>query len=913
MSLQWRIEQQIRRELRDKHTPQKEPKGLHVALSQPVEQAATQIEAVKDSEEREIKKKPEMNLGEMKLLQKLRKLTMASDVDDTELKSIAQSLVKKGFKTESLKDKYKALQWAAESGHYHFARLLILNGHFRQTSPEFIENKDPDSNRQRHNLVNLTPFQLASREGHIDILHLILSHRQSMIDKVSNHIALSYAIYGRHLDVVKLLVEDDRVPIDLNIVGSSGLTDLQIAVEQASTGMVESVLSDSKAILNFVGIGSSGPLHMAAESGNIEILKILLAHPGIDPNDRDSNGSTPLIKAAENKHMDTVQILLDQGADINPSNDAGDTPLLRALQKGNLPLSQLFLDRPDLNVNATNAQGWTALMYAASYGCTISVSKLLKYGNIDVKYRVRTTELQWGSLPVTQYRSAFDISTANGFRHVEQLLSFFNDSAMSNEEVLGNVDYGYCSWGRRRRRSSPNVNDYRVESVGIQELNNKCFYDPHITENPGLESQEAFNYLPGNEYLDHNSAISVNEGAQATSYSTSAYSVAQGSSVYYSSTLGNGYTTTATTEWDNYTTTPTTIEWDNYTTTPTTTEWDNYTAPVISHLTSSTIKSSLTIHNDITTTTVNTINGAQESILPTGINNQPSVLTQGSKTHPLSTLLKSTGYLSNDVSTMNSSSVSSSVTTQIQTQTHTMQAVNKNDAINWAIAVPATAAGVVTTSLAAWALKLQREGAYKADETARILESLDRNLISILSVVRVAKGLITREQTTNVPGEDEEEDNDDGSDSGSGGESGAAVLQALQHVVSSMEEFTAQVESPNLPSIIDENCHDSYSNYTCEDHGIHPDEVRNQIESLKLVHHRHQVEPNSPHKVISSSLPGTNVETDEFSMENKEIESGLRYDSGFKNWNNLELSDEDNDSFNSLHEQISQDPEWLDY
>jgi hypothetical protein len=99
---------------------------------------------------------------------------------------------------------------------------------------------------------------------------------------------------------------------------------------------------------------------------------------------------------------------------------------LTALAKGQLPLAQLFLDCSDLRVNTTSGNGVTALMMAASLGCSLSISKLLRHSDIDVHYRVQTTEMLWGSLPVTKEWSAQEIASSKGFRYLEDLLSTFS-------------------------------------------------------------------------------------------------------------------------------------------------------------------------------------------------------------------------------------------------------------------------------------------------------------------------------------------------------------------------------------------------------------------------------------------------------------------------------------------------------
>jgi ankyrin repeat protein len=68
------------------------------------------------------------------------------------------------------------------------------------------------------------------------------------------------------------------------------------------------------------------PLHLAAEKGHLETVKLLLEHAK-DKNPADNIGSTPLHWAAQKGHLETVKFLLEHAKDKNPANKHGMTPL----------------------------------------------------------------------------------------------------------------------------------------------------------------------------------------------------------------------------------------------------------------------------------------------------------------------------------------------------------------------------------------------------------------------------------------------------------------------------------------------------------------------------------------------------------------------------------------------------------
>lgn len=104
----------------------------------------------------------------------------------------------------------------------------------------------------------------------------------------------------------------------------------------------------------------------ASTNGHLETVEVLLAH-GADPNVcgliHPSIGVTALMRAASKKQTPIVSKLLAAGAAVNARDDLGETALHRATANGDLETVMLLVEA-DAELNARSYGGATALSYA---------------------------------------------------------------------------------------------------------------------------------------------------------------------------------------------------------------------------------------------------------------------------------------------------------------------------------------------------------------------------------------------------------------------------------------------------------------------------------------------------------------------------------------------------------------------
>ena len=104
----------------------------------------------------------------------------------------------------------------------------------------------------------------------------------------------------------------------------------------------------------------------AAEGGNLETLKSILARDPTLLQSKDWGDLTPLHLAVLHNHQDVVEYLLAQGADVNAKTSTGITPLHEAAQNGNKEITELLLAH-GANINAVDNQGWTPMARAQKW------------------------------------------------------------------------------------------------------------------------------------------------------------------------------------------------------------------------------------------------------------------------------------------------------------------------------------------------------------------------------------------------------------------------------------------------------------------------------------------------------------------------------------------------------------------
>jgi ankyrin repeat protein len=203
---------------------------------------------------------------------------------------------------------------------------------------------------------------------------------------------LMRAIHGRTPEIARLLIDAGA---DVGAANRYGVNPLYLAARAQDAASARALL-DAGADPNIALPEGETALMTASQAGSVEIVRMLLGDPGLDPspaaqtaapavtsgygavavntapplprradpNAKESRyGRTALMRAAAAGHADVVRLLLAAGADADATDDEGATPALLATLNGRLRVTRLLLEA-GADPNAADVYGRTVLFAA---------------------------------------------------------------------------------------------------------------------------------------------------------------------------------------------------------------------------------------------------------------------------------------------------------------------------------------------------------------------------------------------------------------------------------------------------------------------------------------------------------------------------------------------------------------------
>jgi uncharacterized protein len=306
-----------------------------------------------------------------------------------------------------------ALVWAVAENHGEAAKALLERGadvNVRSAALDFPRRRNGQSVLS---LGHWTPLMYAARENAIEAARVLLAAKADLnATDPDGATALVIAIINANYECAALLLDAGADP---NVVDKeAAMGPLYAAIDMhrlaighgrpnprpsGTLGAVDVIrrLLDRKADPNarlnaaafqrhhtmgdFALAKGATPFMRAAKSGDVEVMKLLLA-AGADPMATMPNKSTALMFAAGlgwrdgspaapsydqgtvQEAVEAITLLLERGLDLNAANDNGDTALHLAATNRGAPEIVRFLIARGANLKAQNKRGQTPLAAA---------------------------------------------------------------------------------------------------------------------------------------------------------------------------------------------------------------------------------------------------------------------------------------------------------------------------------------------------------------------------------------------------------------------------------------------------------------------------------------------------------------------------------------------------------------------
>ncbi|KAH0553285.1 hypothetical protein GP486_006582, partial [Trichoglossum hirsutum] len=194
------------------------------------------------------------------------------------------------------------------------------------------------------NLPNLTTALLDDK---VDI--------DAMGERYGN--AIQAASAGGHEKIVRLLIDAGA---NINVVGGEYYHPLAAAIARDHKVVIRQLLD--RTVISAQHI-LDDQLLKSVKGGYVDVARLLLANPKVDPNIKNKGGETPLLLAARDGYEAIVQLLLaNSKVDPNSKDLKDNTPLSVASCNGNEAVVELLLANPKTDPNPKNGDGKTPLL-----------------------------------------------------------------------------------------------------------------------------------------------------------------------------------------------------------------------------------------------------------------------------------------------------------------------------------------------------------------------------------------------------------------------------------------------------------------------------------------------------------------------------------------------------------------------
>ena len=254
------------------------------------------------------------------------------------------------------------------------------------------------------------------------------------------------------------------------------------------------------------------PLHWAASRGDFDTVDLLLQE-GADPNNLTPNGTSALHFAVLRKSLRCTDHILNHGADVNVRDRLRFTPLLCicSFSKPDIACVKRLIER-GASIDAQDFQGATSLIFASQYNSTTVVQCLLEHNAAIDKQSFQgetalTTSIQanaHGAMSILlAHGASFNPISISGRSLLheaadcgdEETLRLLTAAHMWGIDIKAKTSDGHTAWDLARKREDVTP-EWRAAFLGLLESVNETAKEAaeETTSQPSVEQSRWFQF-----------------------------------------------------------------------------------------------------------------------------------------------------------------------------------------------------------------------------------------------------------------------------------------------------------------------------------------------------------------------------------------------------------------------------------
>ncbi|XP_077365170.1 ankyrin repeat and SAM domain-containing protein 6 [Festucalex cinctus] len=265
------------------------------------------------------------------------------------------------------------LTMAARGGHTHVVKLLLESDAFVDDFDHLADAVNNENNNNScsfgagegcagggaRDFMDVTALMVASQHGHEAIVRLLLEWGSdvSFAQKTTGWGPLMVAALSGKVAVAQQLVERGADPDRVNVLSKTAF-ELAMQLKQRE---IKAYLDSITTVRPQTDDERRRPdVFSALKLGNSQLVKEILEEDPTQVNSSNQEGASPLMMAAVSGHLEVVQLMVEKKADIDKQDGVhGWTALMQATYHGNKDVVKYLLSQgADVNLRAKN--GYTA-------------------------------------------------------------------------------------------------------------------------------------------------------------------------------------------------------------------------------------------------------------------------------------------------------------------------------------------------------------------------------------------------------------------------------------------------------------------------------------------------------------------------------------------------------------------------